>query len=110
VAAGIGEGVVTAGQQMEQATGEDQQRNAVAALGAGALTGAIGVGAGRVANRLGLETAETAMAKIGTGATTEVPLSAQRRILGGMVSEAACRNCRSRPRSRCGRTTPMASR
>jgi len=88
VAAGIGEGVVTAGQQMEQATGEDQQRNAVAALGAGALTGAIGVGAGRVANRLGLETAETAMAKIGTGATTEVPLSAQRRILGGMVSEA----------------------
>ncbi|SOE35295.1 LPD38 domain-containing protein [Delftia acidovorans] len=88
VAAGIGEGVVTAGQQMEQATGEDQQRNAVAALGAGALTGAIGVGAGRVANRLGLETAETAMAKIGTGATAEVPLSAQRRILGGMVSEA----------------------
>lgn len=88
VAAGIGEGVVTAGQQMEQATGEDQQRNAVAALGAGALTGAIGVGAGRVANRLGLETAETAMAKIGTGATTEVPLSAKRRILGGMVSEA----------------------
>lgn len=88
VAAGIGEGVVTAGQQMEQATGEDQQRNAVASLGAGALTGAIGVGAGRVANRLGLETAETAMAKIGTGATTEVPLSAQRRILGGMVSEA----------------------
>ncbi|AEF89709.1 hypothetical protein DelCs14_2697 [Delftia sp. Cs1-4] len=88
MAAGIGEGVVTAGQQMEQATGEDQQRNAVAALSAGALTGAIGVGAGRVANRLGLETAETAMAKIGTGATTEVPLSAQRRILGGMVSEA----------------------
>lgn len=88
VAAGIGEGVVTAGQQMEQATGEDQQRNAVAALGAGALTGAIGVGAGRAANRLGLETAETAMAKIGTGATTEVPLSAKRRILGGMVSEA----------------------
>lgn len=88
VAAGIGEGVVTAGQQMEQATGEDQQRNAVAALGAGALTGAIGVGVGRVANRLGLETAETAMAKIGTGATTEVPLSAKRRILGGMVSEA----------------------
>lgn len=88
VAAGIGEGVVTAGQQMEQATGEDQQRNAVAALGAGALTGTIGVGTGRVANRLGLETAETAMAKIGTGATTEVPLSAKRRILGGMVSEA----------------------
>src|SRR5260370_32704534 len=39
VAAGMGEGVVTAGQQMEQATGENQQRNALAALGAGALTG-----------------------------------------------------------------------
>src|SRR5256885_8465434 len=63
----MGEGVVTAGQQMEQATGENQQRNALAALGAGALTGAIGVGAGRGANRLGLETAETAMANIGTG-------------------------------------------
>src|SRR5256885_17245053 len=37
VAAGMGEGVVTAGQQMEQATGENQQRNALAALGAGAL-------------------------------------------------------------------------
>ncbi|PIF66967.1 hypothetical protein CLV01_3369 [Delftia sp. 60] len=110
VAAGIGEGVVTAGQQMEQATGEDQQRNAVAALGAGALTGAIGVGAGRVANRLGLETAETAMAKIGTGATAEVPLSAQRRILGAWSPRRCCRNCPSRPRSRCGRTTPRASR
>lgn len=88
VAAGIGEGAVTAGQQMAQATGEDQQKNAVAALGAGAVTGALGVGSGRVANKLGLETAETAIAKVGTGATAEVPRSAARRIAGGMVSEA----------------------
>ncbi|MBO9679565.1 MAG: hypothetical protein J7556_15085 [Acidovorax sp.] len=88
VAAGLGEGTVTAGQQMADAKAEDQQKNAVAALGAGVVTGALGVGAGRVANKLGLETAETAIAKAGTGATTEVPLSAKRRILGGMVSEA----------------------
>lgn len=88
VAAGIGEGAVTAGQQMAQYTGEDQQKNAVAALGAGIGTGVIGVGAGRVANKLGLETAETAIAKIGTGATSEVAQPAARRVIGGMVSEA----------------------
>lgn len=91
VAAGIGEGAVTAGQQMAQYQGDDQQQNALASLGAGVGTGLIGVGAGRVANRLGLETAETAITKLGTGAAKaadEVPLSAKRRILGGMVSEA----------------------
>lgn len=91
VAAGVGEGAVTAGQQMAQYQGDDQQKNALASLGAGVGTGLIGVGAGRVANKLGLETAETAIAKAGTGAAKaadEVPLSAKRRILGGMVSEA----------------------
>lgn len=88
VAAGVGEGAVTAGQQMAGYQGEDQQKNAVAALGAGVGTGLIGVGAGRLANKMGLETAETAMAKIGTGAGADVPLSLKRRVLGGMVSEA----------------------
>lgn len=91
VAAGVGEGAVKAGQQMAQYQGEDQQTNALASLGAGAVTGLVGVGAGRVANKLGLETAETAIAKAGTGAAKaadDVPLSAKRRILGGMVSEA----------------------
>ncbi|MDD2609765.1 MAG: hypothetical protein PHX60_08730 [Giesbergeria sp.] len=88
VAAGVGEGAVTAGQQMAGYQGEDQQKNAVAALGAGVGTGLIGVGAGRLANQVGLETAETAMAKIGTGAGADVPLSLKRRVLGGMVSEA----------------------
>lgn len=46
------------------------------------------LGAGRLANKIGLETAETAMAKIGTGAGADVPLSLKRRVLGGMVSEA----------------------
>lgn len=88
VAAGIGEGAVTAGQQMAQATGEDQQKNAVASLGSGIGTGVLGTVMGRVANKVGLETAETAIAKVGTGATAEVPRSAARRIAGGMVSEA----------------------
>jgi hypothetical protein len=92
VAAGIGEGAVTAGQQMAQYQGEDQQKNALASLGAGLGTAALGVGAGRAANKLGLETAETAIINAGrkdaVRAADEVPLSAQRRILGGMVSEA----------------------
>ena len=91
LAAGAGEGAVTAGQQMAQYQGDDQQKNALAALAAGAGTAAIGVGAGRLANALGLETAETAIAKIGSkaaGAADEIPLSAKQRILGGIVSEA----------------------
>ncbi|TCP16915.1 LPD38 domain-containing protein [Simplicispira metamorpha] len=88
VAAGVGEGAVTAGQQMDGYQGEDQQKNALAALGAGVGTAVIGVGAGRLANKMGLETAETAMAKVGTGAGADVPLSLKQRVLGGMVSEA----------------------
>jgi len=92
VAGGLGEGAVTAGQQMDQYKGEEQQKNALASLGAGLGTGLIGVGAGRVANALGLETAETAIVNAGrkdaVHAADEVPLSAKRRILGGMVSEA----------------------
>lgn len=92
VAAGIGEGAVTAGQQMAQYQGEEQQKNALASLGAGLGTAALGVGAGRAANKLGLETAETAIINAGrkgaARAADEVPLSTQRRILGGMVSEA----------------------
>ncbi|RYY99679.1 MAG: hypothetical protein EOO24_17145, partial [Comamonadaceae bacterium] len=89
VAGAIGEGAVTAGQQMDQYKGEDQQRNALASIFAGLGTAAIGVGAGRLANKLGFETAETAMAKIGDGGPAAgAAFSAQRRILGGMVSEA----------------------
>lgn len=92
ISAGAGEGVVTAGQQMQQVTDGDQQKNALAALGAGAATGAIGGVAGRAARAMGLETAETALVNAGrrgaVHAADEVPLSAKRRILGGMVSEA----------------------
>lgn len=91
LAGGIGEGAVTAGQQMQQYQGEDQQKNAVAALGAGVGTAALGFGAGRVANKMGLETAETAIINAGRDgavrAADNVPMSAKRRILSGMVSE-----------------------
>lgn len=93
VAAGIGEGGVTAGQQMEGYAGPDQRRNALGALGAGLTTGAIGVGAGRVANRFGLETAETAMAggKRDLLSAADAPFMQRtmtRRILGGGANEA----------------------
>lgn len=91
-AGGLGEGAVTAGQQMDQYTGDDQQKNALASLGAGIGTGALGVGAGRLANKLGLETAETAIINAGrkgaAHAADEAPMSAGRRILGGATSEA----------------------
>lgn len=63
IAAGGGEGVVTAGGALDQAQGEDQQKNALAALGAGAVTGLVGGASGAVAQKLGVDTLETAMVK-----------------------------------------------
>jgi hypothetical protein len=63
VASGAGEGLVQAGSAMNEATGEDQRKNAVAALGSGLVDAIIGAGAGSVAQKLGFETIETAMAK-----------------------------------------------
>lgn len=88
VAAGLGEGAVTSGQQMDQYEGGDQRRNALASLAAGAGTGAIGVAAGRAAHAMGLETSGTAMARIGDAASDTAEMSAKRRILGGMISES----------------------
>ena len=87
VAGGIGEGAVTAGQQMANYQGDDQQKGAVAALGAGVGTGLIGGVTGRLANKMGFDTAETALANLGSGARANAPASLKRRVLGGMVSE-----------------------
>lgn len=55
VAGGAGEGMITAGQNMDQTDrSADPQRAALAALAAGGITGGIGYGAGRLANRMGL--------------------------------------------------------
>lgn len=63
VAGGAGEGLVQAGSAMNEATGEDQRKNAIAALGSGLVDAIIGAGAGSAAQKLGFETIETAMAK-----------------------------------------------
>lgn len=89
IAAGAGEGAVTAAQQMAQYEGDDQQKNALASLGAGVGTGALGAIGGRVANKLGLETAETAIVNAGKGRLAEgAGRSLAGRVAGGMVSES----------------------
>ncbi|MDR0261293.1 MAG: hypothetical protein LBI76_15945, partial [Comamonas sp.] len=88
IAAGAGEGAVTAGQQMAQYEGGDQQKNALASLGAGVGTGVLGAVGGRLANKLGLETAETAIVNAGKGRLAEgAGRSLAGRVAGGMVSE-----------------------
>jgi Large polyvalent protein associated domain 38/phage-Barnase-EndoU-ColicinE5/D-RelE like nuclease3 len=89
IAAGAGEGAITSGQQMAQYQGDDQQKNALASLGAGVGTGALGAIGGRVANKLGLETAETAIVNAGKGRLAEGGAkSLAGRVAGGMVSES----------------------
>ncbi|MEJ5125854.1 LPD38 domain-containing protein [Comamonas sp. MYb21] len=89
IAAGAGEGAITAGQQMAQYEGDDQQKNALASLGAGVGTGVLGAVGGRLANKLGLETAETAIVNAGKGRLAEgAGRSLAGRVAGGMVSEA----------------------
>lgn len=89
IAAGAGEGAITAGQQMAQYEGDDQQKNALASLGAGVGTGALGAVGGRVANKLGLETAETAIVNAGKGRLAKGGAkSLAGRVAGGMVSES----------------------
>jgi hypothetical protein len=87
VAAGAGEGAVQAGQQMDQYQGEDQRKNAIAAIGSGLVDAVIGVGAGRLAEKMGLETAETAMVK-GFNGKVEKELSLGKRVAGGAISES----------------------
>ena len=93
VAGGVGEGVVQTGQAMGQYEGDDPQRAAIAAIGSGVIDAVIGTGAGRVAQGLGLETAETLMAKgfnksvlnelsLGKGVAAQT-----KKVLGGAVSE-----------------------
>ena len=87
IAGGIGEGGIQAGSQMDQFKGDDQQKSAVAALGSGLVDALIATGAGRVAHKLGLETAQTAMAQ-GFDPKAPKTMSAPRRVLGGAINEA----------------------
>ena len=93
IAGGIGEGAVTAGQQMEQTDESvDPLRAAGAALGSGIGTGIVGAAGGRLATKLGLPDIDTAIAAgtlgdgVKAGATTAAKIgnTAKRMAIGGV--------------------------
>jgi hypothetical protein len=90
VAGGVGEGVTTMGQQAESVRQETPDglltgQQAALAAGSGALTGTIGVGAGRLAQKLGIENVETLLA--GGHADPVAKAGLVRRVLGGALTE-----------------------
>lgn len=86
IAGAIGEGAITAGQQMDQTDAAvDPRRAAATSATAGALTGAIAGGMGRVAQKLGLEDIQTTMAG---GKADATGLGRAGRLAGGAASEA----------------------
>ena len=86
LAGGIGEGAITAGQQMDQtADTVDPRRAALTSLAAGVGTGLIGAGGGRLAGKLGFDDLQTAMAGGAAGSRTKL----LPRIAGGAAMEAA---------------------
>ncbi len=95
IAGGIGEGAVTAGQQMAQTDyNVDPLLAGGTALAAGAITGAIGAGSGRLANsaigkKLGLSDLETSIAAgtLGQNAGKAGALGYAKRIGAGAVQE-----------------------
>lgn len=89
VAAGIGEGLVTAGQNFEQTreespTGTVSPAGSAVLAGSGALTGVIGVLGGKLASKLGIADIDVLAAG---GVNVGVKQGIVRRILEGVVSE-----------------------
>jgi hypothetical protein len=90
IAGGIGEGAQQTGQQMDQGSElPDQRKNAAAALASGVIDAGIGAGLGRAANAMGLETAQTLMAKGLKYDQAAKPLKMGVRMAGGAADEAA---------------------
>lgn len=86
VAGAAGEGIITAGQQMDQTDRNVDPRTAAAtALAAGAGTGLIAGVGGKVAQRLGLEDVQTSMAG---GRADDVGRGMAGRVGGGAAAEA----------------------
>lgn len=87
VGTGVGEGLLSAGQQAAQTvqqTGDLTAEQAALALGSGALTGAIGAGAGQFAARLGFGDIDARLAGIvGPASNRGMPA----RVAGGLMSE-----------------------
>lgn len=90
IAGGIGEGVVTAGQQAEQTRQETPDglltpKQALLTGGSGFVTGAIGAASNRLAQKLGIENVETLLA--GGHADPVAKAGLVRRVIGGAVTE-----------------------
>lgn len=80
IGVGAGEGVITAGAVMDQATQgglapEDARRKAAASLGAGTVTGVIGGASAKLANRLGIVDPESIFNKPAVQALTETEIN-----------------------------------
>jgi hypothetical protein len=91
VAAGIGEGVVSAGQTAEQVRQETDDGHltgtqSLLAAGSGALTGLLGAAAGKVANRLGIGDVNQLVAGV-RNAGPEVQKGVVRKLVEGFASE-----------------------
>ena len=93
VALGAGEGTIMAGQQLAEYDPNlpNQQRAALMSGATGLAGGAIGAGSGRLARRMGLEDVDVSLAgQAAQGGVSNLairPLSAGRRIGGGVVME-----------------------
>lgn len=91
VAAGLGEGAISAGQTAEQVRQETADgtligKQAVIAAGSGALTGVLSMIAGRVAQKLGIGDVDSLVAGVQT-ASPKVQKGVIRSVLEGAVSE-----------------------
>lgn len=91
VAAGLGEGVVSAGQTAEQVRQETADGHltgvqSLLAAGSGALTGLLGAAAGKVANRLGIGDVNQLVAGV-RNAGPEVQKGVVRKLVEGFTSE-----------------------
>jgi DNA-binding transcriptional regulator YdaS (Cro superfamily) len=92
IASGIGEGVTTIGQQAEQIRTDEHNPDglltpmqSLLAIGSGAVTGAIGAGSGRLAQKLGIEEAHNLLT--GIHADPMARAGFVRRVIGGAVTE-----------------------
>ena len=92
VAGGAGEGVTTMGQQAEQIRTDPANpdrlltgKQSLLAAGSGLATGGIGMGSGRLAQKLGIENVENLL--VGAHADQVAKDGLVRRIIGGAVTE-----------------------
>lgn len=87
VAAGIGEGAIAGGMAMDELIDQDvdPRRAAMASLGTGAVTGALGYAGGRIAQRLGLVDPEL----LATGGRGAIPEALGEAARGGLRAGAA---------------------